>query len=56
MKLFRAQILDEETDLVLAQVFSYSEVGLEEEMGKLKWVKAAVRAIEQNVKELNQRN
>lgn len=36
-KLFRAQIIDEETDEVLIQISSYSEEGLEEEMGKSKW-------------------
>ena len=36
-KRFIAQIIDEETDEVLTQVSSYSEEGLEEEMGKSKW-------------------
>ncbi len=38
MKLrYTAQIIDEDTDEVLAQVSSYSLEGLEEEMGKSKF-------------------
>lgn len=36
-KLFEAQIRDEDNDIVLIKISSYSEEGLMEEMGKSKW-------------------
>ena len=35
--LYEARIVDEETGEVICRVFSYSQKGLEEEMGKSKW-------------------
>lgn len=40
-KLFEATIKDAETNEVLIKVSSYSQEGLEEEMGKTKWTKFA---------------
>ena len=54
MKTFRAEIIDEETDATIAVVSSYTEEGLEEEMGKRKWVVPATKAKEDNTKEVNQ--
>lgn len=52
MKLFRAQIVDEDTDEVITQISSYSEEGLEEESGKSKWTVPARKAEEENKKEV----
>lgn len=34
---YKAQIIDKDTDEVIASVSSFSQAGLEEEMGKSKW-------------------
>jgi hypothetical protein len=38
--LYEARIIDEESGEVIRRVFSYSQEGLEEEMGKSKWTDA----------------
>ena len=40
---YEAQIVNEENDEVLIKVWSYSEEGMEEEMGKTKWTGAVER-------------
>ncbi len=51
MYLFEARIIDEETGEVFTRVFSYSNEGLEEEMGKLKWLDKAIEAEIKNEEE-----
>jgi hypothetical protein len=38
--IYKSQIVDEDTDRTVATISSYSEEGLEEEMGKRKWTEA----------------
>ena len=38
-KLYQAQVIDEDTGDTLTSISSYSQEGLEEEMGKSKWTK-----------------
>jgi len=51
MYLFEARIIDEETGEVFTRVFSYSNEGLEEEMGKSKWTEKAIEAEMKNEEE-----
>lgn len=51
MYLFEARIIDEKTGDVITRVFSYSNEGLEEEMGKSKWAEKAVEAEMKNEEE-----
>lgn len=44
--LYKAQMIDESTDRVLAEVSSYSQEGLEEEIGKSKFAGAVIKNIE----------
>lgn len=38
--LYEAKIIDEESEKVVCRIFSFSQEGLEEEMGKSKWTNA----------------
>ncbi len=51
MYLFEARIIDEETGEAITRIFSYSEEGLEEEMGKSKWTEKAIEAKKRNEEE-----
>ncbi len=51
MYLFEARIIDEKTGEAITRVFSYSKEGLEEEMGKLKWLDKAIEAEIKNEEE-----
>ena len=53
MKLFKAQIIDEETDEVLAVISAYGEESLEEDMGKSKWTIPARKAEKENSVEID---
>jgi len=55
MYLFEARIIDEETGEVFTRVFSYSNEGLEEEMGKSKWIEKAIEAEKRNEEEMEMR-
>ena len=46
-KLFEATIKDAETNEILTKISSYSQEGLEEEMGKTKWTKFASKEYEE---------
>ena len=50
-KLFEATIRNADTDEILTRISSYSQEGLEEEMGKTKWTKFADRDYEEEVEE-----
>jgi hypothetical protein len=52
MYLFEAKIINEETGEVITRIFSYSEEGLEEEMGKSKWTEKAIEAKKRNEEEI----
>jgi hypothetical protein len=43
--IYEATIKDEETDEVISRVFSYSQEGLEEEMGKRKFTEAIKKKV-----------
>ena len=46
-KLFEATIKNADTDEILTRISSYSQEGLEEEMGKNKWSKFANKNYEE---------
>lgn len=46
---FEAYIYDEDTETPIAHIESYSQEGLEEEMGKTKWTGAVKRYEDSNV-------
>jgi len=52
MYLFEAVIVNEETGEAITRIFSYSEEGLEEEMGKSKWTEKAIEAKKRNEEEI----
>ena len=47
-RLFEATIRNADTNEILTRVSSYSQEGLEEEMGKTKWIKFASRDYEED--------
>lgn len=54
--LYKAQIIDEETDEIITQVDGYSQESLEEEMGKSKWTSAVtIRNAEKKEEKRQQR-
>lgn len=53
-KTFEATIRNADTNEILTRISSYSQEGLEEEMGKTKWAKFASRDYEEEVAEADE--